>query len=221
MTGFFGDSLMGFWSGWSERLRGEALVVLLSRIATIGAGTVFVLLTARHLGPSGRGDIAVAFTLAWATTSFSDLGTSTSGRIGLLRLDSDVGVTDILSLTFVLVPLQVVSAAVAVTAVSSVSMGFSPRFAAATVALSAATMLYNSASFLLYGLRRYRDVLVTDLALGVFQIMVLVGLLAVGRLTTTSAVATMAAGPALGAAVLMRRSGAFRHRTPVRYTPHW
>mgnify|MGYP006184997997 FL=1 len=221
MIRFLRSYLMGLWSDWSERLRGEALVVLLSRIATIGAGTVFVLLTARHLGPAGRGDIAVAFTLAWATTSFSDLGTSTSGRISLLRLNSEVGVTDVLSLTFALVPLQVVSAVVAVTAVSSVSMGFSPQFSAAIVALSAATMLYNSATFILYGLRRYRDVLITDFGLGVFQVVVLVGLLAVGRLTTTSAVAAMAAGPALGAAVLMRGSGAFRCRTPGRLTQHW
>ena len=203
MIRFLRSYLMGLGSNWSERLRGEALVVLLSRVATIGAGTVFVLLTARHLGPAGRGDIAVAFTLAWATTSFSDLGTSTSGRISLLRLNSEVRATDVLSLTFALVPLQVVSAVVAVAVVSSVSMGFSPRFSAAVVALSAATMLYNSASCILYGLRRYRDELITDLGQGVFQIMVLVGLLAIGRFTATSAVATMAVGPALGAAVLM------------------
>ena len=113
---------------WSGRLRGEALIVLLSRIATVGAGTVFVLLTARHLGPAGRGDIALAFTLAWATTSISDLGTSTSGRINLLRSDGDVNAADVLSLTFALVPLQAVLAVVAVVVVSAMSVDFSLQF---------------------------------------------------------------------------------------------
>ena len=94
-----------WWAGWSQRVRGEAMLVLLSRLANVGAGTVFVLLTARHLGPSGRGEIAIAFTLAWATTGVADLGTSTSGRISLLVPDSGVTARDVLSLTVVLIPL--------------------------------------------------------------------------------------------------------------------
>ena len=210
-----------FWSGWSERLRGEALIVLLSRIATVGAGTVFVLLTARHLGPTGRGDIALAFTLAWATTSISDLGTSTSGRINLLRPDSDVDQADVLSLTFALIPLQAVLAVVAVAVMSAMSMDFSMQFSVAVVALCVATMTYNSAICLMYGLRRYRDVLMTDTGSAALQIVVLVCLLLGGRLTATSAVLAMAAGSALGAVMLVQRSGGLRHRSGDRTTRHW
>ena len=103
-----------WWASWAERVRGEVLLVLLGRLANAGAGTVFVLLTARHLGPTGRGEIAVAFTLAWATTSMADLGTSTSGRIGLLAPDSGITERDVLSLTVALIPLQAVLSVVVV-----------------------------------------------------------------------------------------------------------
>ena len=197
---------------WSlQRLRGEALIVLLSRLTNVGAGMVFVLLTARHLGPDGRGEIVVAFTVAWATTSIADLGTSTSGRVSLLRPDGDVRVSDVVSLTAVLLPFQVVLSTVVITVLSITSLHLSPRFSVAVVALSVATMMFNSATFLLYGLRRYRDVLVAEACLAVFQVMALAGLLMSSRLTTTSAVATMAAGSALGSLWLVRGSGVIEH----------
>ena len=69
-----------WWVSWSQRVRGEAAVGLLARLANVTVGAVFVLLTVRHLGPTGRGEIGIAFTLAWITTSLANLGTSTSGR---------------------------------------------------------------------------------------------------------------------------------------------
>ena len=207
--------------GWSGRLRGEALVVFFSRIATVGAGTVFVLLTARHLGPAGRGDITLAVPLAWATTSVSDLGTSTSGRISLLRPDSGVNQADVLSLTFALVPLQALLAVVAVVVISAMSVDLSVQHSAAVVALCVATMLYNSVGFVLYGLRRYRDVLMTDVGSAALQIVVLAYLLVTDQLTTTSAVTAMAAASMVGALVLVARSGAFTGRTTDRLTRHW
>ena len=211
----------GWWAGLSHRLRGEALIVLLSRLANVGAGTVFVLLTARHLGPSGRGEIAIAFALAWATTSVADLGTSTSGRINLLKPDSDVGVSDVVSLTAALLPLQVVLSTVVVTVLSMTSLHLSFRFSIAVVALSVATMMFNSAAFLFYGLRRYRDLLVTEVSLAGFQIMALVGLLLTGRLTTTSAVVAMAAGSACGSLWLVRGSGALQPGVRAWGVTHW
>ena len=210
-----------WWSGWSQRVRGETILVLLSRLANVGAGTVFVLLTARHLGPTGRGEIAIAFTLAWATTSVADLGTSTSGRINLLMPDSGVTSRDVLSLTVVLIPLQAVLAGSAIMLLSLTSLHLSWGFGVAVVALSVATMMFNSAVSLVYGLRRYGDVLTAEAALAVFQIVVLAGLLLTGRLTTTSAVVGMTIGPALGAVWLAQVSGAFRHGGPVREMSPW
>ena len=53
-----------WWAGWSQRVRGEAAVVLLARLANVTVGAVFVLLTARQLGPTGRGEIDIAFRVA-------------------------------------------------------------------------------------------------------------------------------------------------------------
>ena len=205
----------------SQRLRGEALIVLLSRLANIGAGMVFVLLTARHLGPDGRGEIVVAFTVAWATTSVADLGTSTSGRIGLLRPDSDVGASDVVSLTAVLLPFQVLLSTAAVAALSMTSLHLSLGFSVAIVALSVGTMMFNSATFLLYGLRRYRDVLLAELCLAGLHVMALAGLLVSGRLTITSAVVMMAAGSACGSLWLVRGSGAITHGLRSWRVTHW
>jgi O-antigen/teichoic acid export membrane protein len=197
------------------------MLVLLSRLANVGAGTVFVLLTARHLGPSGRGEIAIAFTLAWATTGVADLGTSTSGRISLLVPDSGVTARDVLSLTVVLIPLQAVLAASVVALLSLTSLNLSRGFGMAVVALSVATMMFHSTVSLVYGLRRYGDVLAVEAALAVFQIVVLAGLLWTDRLTTTSAVVGMTVGPVLGAVRLVQVSGAWRHSGAVRETSPW
>ena len=69
-----------WWASWSQRARGEEAVGLLARLANVAVGAVFVLLAFRHLGPTGRGEIGIAFTLAWVTTSLANLGMSTSGR---------------------------------------------------------------------------------------------------------------------------------------------
>ena len=209
------------WAGWSQRVRGEAMRVLLARLANVGAGTVFVLLTARHLGPSGRGEITIAFTLAWATTGVADLGTSTSGRISLLVPDSGVTARDVLSITVVLIPLQAVLAASVVALLSLTSLNLSRGFGMAVVALSVATMMFHSTVSLVYGLRRYGDVLAVEAALAVFQIVVLAGLLWTDRLTTTSAVVGMTVGPVLGAVRLVQVSGAWRHSGAVRETSPW
>jgi O-antigen/teichoic acid export membrane protein len=210
-----------WWAGWSQRVRGEAILVLLARLANVVVGTVFVVLTARHLGPTGRGEIAIAFTLAWATTSAADLGTSTSGRIGLLAPDSDVTELDVLSLTVALIPLQAVLSTLVVAVISVTSLHLSLRFSVAVVALSVATMMFNSTVCLLYGMRRYRDVLTTEASLAVFLVVCLSGIFWAGRLTTTSAVVVMAVGPALGAVWLAHRTGALRHSVSPWNTSQW
>ena len=213
--------MRAMWAKSSQRLRGEALIVLLSRLANVGVGTVFVLLTARHLGPDGRGEITIAFTLAWATTNVADLGTSTSGRINLLSPDGDVSVSDVVSLTAALLPLQVVLSTVAVGVLSMTSLHLSLGFSVAVVALSVATMMFNSAVFLLYGLRRYRDVLVTEASLAGVQIIVLASLMVSGRLTTTSAVVTMAVGSVVGTLWLVWAAGALQHGVRSWGVTHW
>jgi O-antigen/teichoic acid export membrane protein len=210
-----------WWTSWEERVRGEVVLVLMGRLANAVAGTVFVLLTARHLGPTGRGIIALAFTLAWATTSVADLGTSTSGRIGLLAPDSGITERDVLSLTVALIPLQAVLSVVVVVVLSVTSLHLGVRFAVAVIALSVATMMFNSAVCLVYGLRRYGEVVTAEVSLAVLQIACLVGLLWTGRLTTTSAVVAMTIGPFLGAVWLAHATGALSLDLLVRHNSQW
>ena len=213
--------LRDLWAGWALRLRGETLLVLLARLTNAGAGTVLVILTARHLGPSGRGEIAVAFTLAWATTNVASLGTQTSGRISLLRPDSTITAHDVVSLTAALVPLQLLLSTVAVTVLSAISFHWSSSFIIATVALSMATMVFHSAVCLMYGLRRYGEVLIAEGSLAVLQIGLLAGLFWGDRLTSTSAVTVMVVGPALGAIWLVGRSGGLHHTGTNRDRSSW
>lgn len=208
-----------WWASWAERARGEVILVLMGRLANVVAGTVFVLLTARHLGPTGRGVIALAFTLAWATTSVADLGTSTSGRIGLLAPDSGITERDVLSLTVALVPLQAVLSVIVVLSVTSLHLNV--RFAVAVIALSVATMMFNSAVCLVYGLRRYGVAVTAEVSLAVLQIVCLVGLFWTGRLTTTSAIVAMTIGLFLCAVWLAHATGALSRDLLVRHNSQW
>ena len=195
------------WASWQDRVRGEVVTVLLSRLVSMAAGVVFVLLTARHLGPAGRGEITLAFTLAWGTTSLANLGTPTSGRIRLLNSDNSIGVNDVLSLTLVLIPLQIVLSATSVLAISQTSINLDWRFSLIVVALSVATMTFSSVVMVMYGLRRYRTVLVAELSVALVEVSVITGLLVSGRLTTVTAVATMTLGLAVGAIGMVRWLG--------------
>ncbi len=144
--------------------------MLLSRVANLTVGAFFVIITAMHLGHIGRGEIVFALSIARATRSIAYLGTSVSGRIGLLRSDSGVGEADVLSLTLALVPLQAGLAVVAVTMVSLTSVSMSVRFSAAVVLLSVAMTVYNSIASVVYGLRRYKEVLTADVVMAVVQV---------------------------------------------------
>lgn len=184
--------------GWSDRLRGEALIVLASRTANAGAGLVLVLITARSLGPEGRGEIALVFAIAWATTFMADLGTHTSGRLRLLRGDGTIGPRNVLSLTLVLLPIQVALSSLVVLVVSVASLHMTWAFGISAVLLSTSTMAFNSMVFLQYGLRRYSTVLYVECAIAVGQIAGVLGLYLLGELTATSTVLVMAFVPIAG-----------------------
>lgn len=192
---------------WRSRVRFEVAIVLISRLVSMGAGLVFVLLTARHLGPAGRGEITLAFTVAWGTTSLANLGTPTSGRVRLLNSENSIGPRDILSLTLALIPLQTVLSAASVLAISRTSVSLSWRLSLVVVVLSVATMMFSSVVMVCYGLRRYRTVLLAELSVAVVEVLVLLVLLSIARLTTVTAVATMAMGLSVGAVGMASRLG--------------
>lgn len=220
-------SLISRWLGgeklesWFQRLRGEVLIVFLSRLANAAVGFAFVVITGRHLGPVGRGEIALAFTIAWATTHVANAGTPTSGRIRLLRPTDPVGPRDVVSLSIALLPLQALLVAASVGVISLTSFYMTWEFSLAIFALSLATMLFNSAVAVLYGLRRYRNVLMAEVIIGVSEAFVVVGLLMSGRLSSTSAILTMALGLVLGASWLIGQVVQVRQKAGLGLTTHW
>ncbi len=209
------------WQRWLQRLRGEVLLVLLSRSVNAGAGLVFVVVTARHLGPTGRGAISLAFTIAWAATNIANLGTFTSGRLRLLDPGNPVGPRDLLSLVLALLPFQALLTVVAIGLISLTDLELTLGFFLAMLALSLSTMLFQSGVVLLYALRRYRVVLVSEAGIALVQVIAIVGVYLGGRLTTTSAILIMTAGSAVGGAWLVSQAGAFRGESNHGLTAYW
>jgi len=207
--------------GWAQGGRGQVLAVLSARITNAGVGLVFVFLTARHLGPAGRGEIAVAFTIAYITCNIAGLGTYVSGRIHLLDRESGVTANDVFSLTLALVPLQVLLSASVVSVLSRLWLHLSVGFSLSVIGLSVATMLLRSAVAILYGLRRYRVVLVAELVVAAAKVIVLTVLLVGGHLTATSAVITMALGSTLLGVLILGRPGVFYWVGWTELTTHW
>jgi O-antigen/teichoic acid export membrane protein len=209
------------WQRWLQRLRGEVLLVLLSRMVNAAAGLIFVVITARHLGPSGRGEISFAFTIAWAATNIANLGTFTSGRLRLLDPDDPVGPRDCISLLIALLPFQALLTLTAIGLISLTSLDLTMGFSLAMVALGLATMLFQAGVVLLYGLRRYRVVLVSEVGIALVQVVAIVGVYLDGRLTTTSAILIMTAGSAVGGAWLVGQAGGFRGEANHGLTTYW
>lgn len=196
-------------------------MVLSPRIVSAGAGVVFVTLTARNLGPAGRGEIAVAFTIAYLTAKLADLGTSISGRIHLLDPDHQVGPNDIASLTIALIPLQAILVVVALGLWSLSSLRLDLGFSVAVIGLSTATMMLRASVAMFYGLRRYWAVLMAEAVVAVIEVVALVVLWIGGLLTAASAVTTMGIGSALCAAWLVSRPGVLQRGVGNVLTTHW
>lgn len=190
-------------------------------MVTAVSGVVFVVLTARHLGPTGRGEIAVAFTIAYVTANFSSLGTTTSGPLRLLAPNDPVGTNDVLSLTISLIPVQMVAAAGVVYMLSWTTLHLATSFVLSVIGLSVATMMFRSATAVLYGLRRYRTVMLAETGLAVVEIVTLALLFLGDRLTTTSAVLVMAAGMATCAVWLVWQPGVIERRSRRPVFIHW
>jgi len=108
---------------------------------------------------------------------------------------------------------------IVVLSVTSLHLGV--RFAVAVIALSVATMMFNSAVCLVYGLRRYGVAVTAEVSLAVLQIVCLVGLFWTGRLTTTSAIVAMTIGLFLCAVWLAHATGALSRDLLVRHNSQW
>jgi len=186
---------------------GETVLVAATRIATAASGFWFVLLATRNLGPVGRGEITVAFSVAWGSVILGDGGVATACR---LRLLAGVGVLDRSAHALAAGSMLLVQGSLAglgVLAFGFTGSGFGPGYLVATVALTVSIGAMRAVSELAYGVRGYRRVSLVEVGVAVAQVVVPTGLWMVDRLSTVTAIIAMAVPYAVGAAMMGRRLG--------------
>ena len=80
-VGGFREKVVGFLG----RARGESVVVAVARLMSAGCSLLIAVISARHLGPTGRGEIVFVVTVSMLGSEFVSLGANVSGRIQVLR----------------------------------------------------------------------------------------------------------------------------------------
>lgn len=93
--------------GWLRRGRGEASAIAAAGGVTSFGSLVVAIVSARLLGPGGRGEVVLVLTVCILCMRFVNLGANTSGRIGILR-GAPPGIDAYLGMSWVLTAVQVV-----------------------------------------------------------------------------------------------------------------
>jgi len=186
--------------GLTSRSGGETFVVLAGRVLTALTGLGFVLVTARNMGPVGRGQIAVAFTVAWVATGVGDLGAAVGARLSLLAGTVRLGSESVVWSLFLFVPFQLLTAILimGVLAVGGWTADDAMSFTVGVSALTVGSAVANTADHLAYGCRAYRLVAVTWSVVSLLQLLVVGGLWASDSLSVPAAVHVMAVTQAAG-----------------------
>jgi len=195
------------------RGRGESVVVSGARLVSAGCSLLVAAVSARQLGPSGRGEIVLVLTVAMLGSEFVSLGANVSGRIQILRR-SGVEIEDYLGLATVLSAVQAILVGATLAVVGTTAMDLSWRTimlgTALGVAMFVAHMLVDAA----FALRRTLETGLRDLLIGVAPVVPVLVLVATERLTVSSVVGLTALGYVVGGgylgAVVARRVGRVR-----------
>ena len=193
-------SMTSAWKGETGLVAGTRLVVAVS-------GLWFVLLVTRNLGPVGRGEITIAFSLAWGAVIVGDLGVVTACRLRLLAGvgAADRGVHALAAGSMLGVQGALAGLGAVLFGLTGTDLGAS--VVVATVGLAVSIGAMRAASELGYGVRGYRWVSFVELGVAAGQVVASTGLWTVGRLSTTTAVIAMAIPHLVGAVVMGRRLG--------------
>ncbi|MEC9000593.1 MAG: oligosaccharide flippase family protein [Actinomycetota bacterium] len=200
------------------RGRGESLVVATARLVSAGCSLLVAVVSARHLGPSGRGEIVLVLTVAMLGSEFVGLGANVSGRIQILRR-SGVAVEDYLGLTAVLAVVQAVLVGATLAIVGSLAVDLTLTTYLAGTGLGVAMFLAHMLVDASFALRRTLETGLRDLLIGVLPVVPVVALAATGRLSVDLVVGLTALGYAVGgvylAMVVGRRTGRVRFSPPT------
>ncbi len=196
-----------------RRARGESMVVSGARLVSAGCSLVVAVLSARHLGPSGRGEIVFVMTVAMLGSEFVSLGANVSGRIQILRR-SGVLVEDYLGLSIVLAGAQALLTAGVLVVVGNWTVDLPWTLCALGTALAVAMFLAHMLVDAAFALRRTLETGLRDLLIGLVPILPVAVLTAAGDLTVEAVVGLTAVGYLVGGTylwiVVRRRTGRVR-----------
>lgn len=203
---------------WLARPRGESAVVAGARLVSAGCSLFIAIISARHLGPSGRGEIVFVLTVCHLGSEFVSLGANVSGRIRILR-QSGVSIEDYLGLVMVLALAQAVLMAVILGGVGSIVLDLSLLTCVLGsllgVTMFFAYMLVDAA----FALRRTLETGLRDLLIGVTPVIPLVALYAFGELSVALVIGFTTVGYLVGGrylwTVVRRRIDRVRFSPPA------
>lgn len=185
-----------------------------------GGVTAVALLTARQLGPSGRGTLVLLLTLASFTLLLCSLGVNTSGRIYLVGPRRAVELSDYLGLSISLAALQMVfctALSLLLLPVVDVQLTWSER---GVLAMFAGTLLY---AYLLNGALNAHGSTVAATAVeaggAVAQLVIVLLLMRLGVETVTPYLLGMTAGNVVQIHLATARLGRLALPMRPRYRP--
>jgi O-antigen/teichoic acid export membrane protein len=212
-------SASGRWNrigAWLERARGESVAVAVARLLSSGCALVVAAISARQLGPGGRGEIVFVVTVAILCSEFVSLGANVTGRIHILRR-SDVLIEDYLGLTTVLLGLQALLVTLILMTIGPTQFGLDRTTCLLGVVLGVVMFFAHMMVDAAFAIRRTLETGIRDMIIGVLP-MFLVGLVVLrGQLSVSLVIGFTAMGYAVGGAYLWR---VVRRRTDrIRFVP--
>jgi len=188
---------------WLKRARGESMAVAAARLLSSGSALVVAAISARQLGPGGRGEIVFVVTVAMLCSEFVSLGANVSGRIHILRR-SDVLIEDYLGLITVLVALQALLVTLILMTVGPTRFGLDPASCLLGVVLGVAMFFAHMMVDAAFAVRRTLETGIRDMLIGVLPMFLVVLVAVRGQLSVSLVIGLTAMGYVVGGFYLWR-----------------
>jgi len=166
-------------------------------VAAIGA-LVVAIVSARLLGPGGRGEVVLVLTVCILCMKLVDLGVNTSGRIKILRGDG-TRVEDFLGLSLVLTVVQAVVVGAVLLLPRVTGGGLSPGTIAVGTFLGTTMFLTHMLVDACFAVRRTLQAAIRDVVTGVVPLILLLVVVLVTDLSVRSVLGMLALGHVAGA----------------------
>ena len=186
---------------WLSRARGESLALAVAKVLAAGCALVVAAVSARNLGPSGRGEIVFVVTVVMLCSEFVSLGANVSGRIQILR-KSGVLIEDYLGLVIALVMVQALLVTLILTTVGQARFGLDSATCLFGVALGVSMFFVNMMVDAAFAVRRTLETGIREVLVGAVSMLCVVAALVVGRLSVSLVIGLTAVGYATGGAYL-------------------